>query len=472
MTNKQKLINIAQKLYVDEYKHPIIFTPTQQDIYFIIVNPTYNHIGILCPTQYGKSWTIALALLTIAMGQPLKIKIISTSQVKTRIIMDYVIGHVFDNPMLLSQLIYDGGKLEQLKQQRNKDHLTFRNGADVRILTADARNQRNVGATVLGEGADIVFLDESPLINNDLYDMIYRMIGGRKNGRIIETGNAIRRNHYHKLMSRDNAGRFHKIIIDYTVGLKEGRYTPEFIEEARRIMSSKSFKMLYECVFPDDNEMDEKGYMDLFTYSEIERGIESGILPKDDDMVEQLKVIRYKHNSSGKIQIEPKLDLIARGVESPDIADALSLCFYKHYSDTDKVMGIDIGAGGCETVYALRYGKQLKIYSRDLIKDTMITVGKIKGIIETEQLDHSKVNIDKGGLGAGPCDRLHEQEIMINAVQNQEQPDEIKYKWNDRGERVKQVEFANKRAEMYWRLHDFVCTGDVKPDLSTEPGIS
>jgi hypothetical protein len=42
----------------------------------------------------------------------------------------------------------------------------------------------------------------------------------------------------------------------------------------------------------------------------------------------QLAEIRYKPDSSGKLKIMSKEEMLKRGIKSPDVADALSLTFY------------------------------------------------------------------------------------------------------------------------------------------------
>jgi len=54
--------------------------------------------------------------------------------------------------------------------------------------------------------------------------------------------------------------------------------------------------------------------------------IKNGDLPNDDDFYE-LANIKYKFNSKGQLQIESKEDMKKRGLNSPDVADALMLTF-------------------------------------------------------------------------------------------------------------------------------------------------
>jgi len=54
-----------------------------------------------------------------------------------------------------------------------------------------------------------------------------------------------------------------------------------------------------------------------------------GKLPDDPRLMGQSCVIKYKFTSSGKLQMESKMDMRRRGVASPDRADAVCLTFYQ-----------------------------------------------------------------------------------------------------------------------------------------------
>ena len=49
--------------------------------------------------------------------------------------------------------------------------------------------------------------------------------------------------------------------------------------------------------------------------------------PADDELATQLGQIRFEYTSRGQIKIESKDDMQARGVSSPDRADALALAY-------------------------------------------------------------------------------------------------------------------------------------------------
>jgi hypothetical protein len=55
----------------------------------------------------------------------------------------------------------------------------------------------------------------------------------------------------------------------------------------------------------------------------------------DDELLEEMLTIRYRRNSSGKLQIEPKENLRIRGVSSPNIVDSYALTFAEKYYEND-----------------------------------------------------------------------------------------------------------------------------------------
>jgi len=59
-------------------------------------------------------------------------------------------------------------------------------------------------------------------------------------------------------------------------------------------------------------------------------------IPDTDELHGDLCSLGYKYDSSGRLQIESKDDLRARGMSSPDTSDALALTFYSGFYETTK----------------------------------------------------------------------------------------------------------------------------------------
>lgn len=367
-------------------------TPMQKKIFDLIAFARHPRNQIIAPTQYGKSLTVALAVLIRSLVAGERFIILAPSENKAQIIMSYIIDHCFDNALFLDQLELDPSeKLDRLRRQRSRDYITFKTGGGVRTLTLDARNtKRNIEAA-MGFGGNRIILDESSLIDDTLYATVKRMLGGYAydDQFLLEIGNPFYRNHFYRTW---HSPTYNKIFIDYKIGLEEGRYSPEFIEEMRQ---EAFFDILYECKFPDEDEIDQRGYRTLITMEQIEKAY-TETLPK------------------GK--------------------------------KTDWILGVDIGAGGDFNVYVLRNKDIAIIESKNQSNDTMTNVFEVERIIKEYKIDPSNVFIDDTGVGKGVTDRLKEKGIRVNAVSFGQDPQD-------------KTKFKNLKAEIYWAAKQWIEAG-------------
>lgn len=118
----------------------------------------------------------------------------------------------------------------------------------------------------MGSSVRRLILHESSLIDDVPYSTPKWMMGGYeyRDTFLLEIGNPFYRNHFRSTWHDD---LYHKIFIDYRTSLAEGRYSPEFIEEMRK---EALFDIVYECRFPDENEIDENGFRVLVTTDQVE----------------------------------------------------------------------------------------------------------------------------------------------------------------------------------------------------------
>lgn len=132
-------------------KEPFVLTPTQQEIFTTIVTRSDPRVHVMCYTQFGKSETVACAVLLRAILFPEKWAIIAPTIPKTMIIMKKIIEHIFDDQIFQSQLdITDS--LDRLRKERSKSRLTFKGGGEIFILSADTKNKKADGETLMGHG--------------------------------------------------------------------------------------------------------------------------------------------------------------------------------------------------------------------------------------------------------------------------------------------------------------------------------
>ena len=374
------------ELFKDDYGKSLHLSAGQKEIFEAILRRFPKRNIVMCATQYGKSLTVSLGILIRAVVFGERWAIVAPSEKKARIIMNYVIQHIFDNPLFYKQLEISE-PLERLKRERSKERLTFKRGGEIFILSADARNRKKAGESLLGFGAANLVLDECSLIDDDVYATAKRMVGGHIDNFILEIGNPFRRNHFLKTWQSDG---YNKIKITWEQGVREGRFSKEFIEEMK---DEAFFKILYECQFPELGEIDEQGWSVLVTDKEIDTAMERITEP------------------CGK-----------------------------------RRLGVDIGRGGDYTVFVLRTDNYARVLEKNRDPDLMAQVGRIKRIMQEQNILAEDVFIDDVGVGGGVTDRLKEQGIIANAIKG--------------GEKAKnESKFVNIRAESFWELRKWVLEG-------------
>lgn len=110
-------------------------------------------------------------------------------------------------------------------------------------------------------------------------------------------------------------------------------------------------------------------------------------------------------------------------------------------------LGVDVGAGGDQTVIAAMAGPRVWIVARDRNRDTMHTVGLVvRAINETGA---RRVRVDEIGIGKGVCDRLAEQRgqshhaevVGVNVGRSSSDP----------------ARFLNVRSELWWDVGRSLC---------------
>ena len=209
-------------------------TENQLKIFHSLIFRPWTRQIILCATQYGKSLITALACVVITTIQGEVVSIIAPTNDKARIIMRYYIEHIGDHYLFYSQLEADT-RLERLKQEGSKERIILRNGGGIFIVSVQSGNTRKTLEAAMGYGSKIVISDESCLIPDETEATIFRMIAGKgKDAFYCKIGNPFYKTpphtHFFKSWNDDN---YLKIFINYEEGIREGRYTKEFIEEAR-----------------------------------------------------------------------------------------------------------------------------------------------------------------------------------------------------------------------------------------------
>lgn len=381
-------------------------TPTQIQVIDIIAKRRFPRTQLIMPTQYGKSLAVSLGVLLRSSKHNEKWAIVAPTEDKARIIMDYIIDHIFDDKSFLDKLDYSGTK-EKLKQERSKNRITFRGAGEVRVYSANATNTKQVKKALMGFGAPNIILDESGQLPDDVYATVKRMLGGTQDNFLLEIGNPSFRNHFMRTWFGD---RYIKIFLDVYMALNEGRYTQDFIEEMREEIG---FEWLYECLFPDAEDVLANGYRRMLSD-----------LVLNDAMIDQEPELTYKTDDYGsRKQNKWGFDII----------------------DDDPILGIDVAGGGPNsTKFVIRFPKHgfAKVVATSGTDDLDEVADIAETLIRQYNIQDYRTVVDAGGVGHGLDPILRNRGHFVKAVLF--------------GESAPEKAFANMRAYMYWESRKWI----------------
>lgn len=369
-----------------------VVTEGQLKIFHAIIFRPSTRVQIITATQYGKSLIVALGCLIVSCIQKQLISVIAPNEEKAKIIMRYYVDHLGDHAMLYDWLESDT-KLERLRQEESKERIILRHGGGIYVVSAQSRTATKSVEAAMGLGSKIVIGDEFCLVQDTTEATIFRMIAGKgKDAFYCKIGNPFYSvPPYTHFINTWKDPNYKKIFIDYIQGIAEGRYTRQFIEEAR---TKPLFGVLFECRFPSADAMIEGGWLPLLTEEDVERAF---------------------------VEVDQPFGR--------------------------RKLGADIAGGGrnYSTMVLRAYNMAEKVY-KSQEPDTMLFVGNVLRFADNLAVKDNDIFVDSIGIGKGPTDRLREQRRDINAVEGSTKP-------------IDELKFANKRAEMYWRLREWILAG-------------
>lgn len=397
---------LVKNLYKNDMGQPFELTPTQNEIFDCIFMKGANtvdktrRIWVATHTQFGKSDTISMAVLTRAATFPEKWILVAPSQPKARIIIGFIIKHIFDNEFTLSRFkVKEGENVDAIRRERSKNRITFDVGnnqiGEIFILSAESRltSGEDVGNAMMGFGAPNIVMDEAALISDEADAKAMRMVGGFSSmgaDFVVKVGNPFTRGHF--LKAYEDPG-YYKINADFNIGLKEGRITEKFIEEMRK---KPYFRVLYENKFPEADDIDAKGWTQMFSEDDVENSIAT-----DSEI--------------------------------------------KHVGE--KRIGNDVARGGANfTVWTLRSMNYAEVLAKSRQDNLTEIAGQTLFLMKEKVVQDINVFIDDVGVGGGAVDPLHYQQKNVRGI-------------NVGMTALEQGRFVNIRAEAYWRLREWIKRG-------------
>ena len=386
----------VRRIFKNEKGGPFEMTTGQAIIFVLITKRKYPRLHIETHTRYGKSEIISIAVLTRRVHYAGKTSIVAGNKDKAGIIMKYAIGHIFDHPLLQSAFVLEKGENEEnIRRYRNKDRINFKieGGTLGEIFISTAAN-------AMGFGAEEVIEDESALIPDTDHALVMRMIESQKdeNGNQIEgflckVGNPWESEHFSKSYKDPN---YYKVVIDYVQGIKEGRVTPAHIDEMRK---QPFFDVLYECRFPKQGTVDEKGWIPLLTRDQV------------------INALVKESTGFGINKI-----------------------------------GCDVAGGGRNfSVIVQRHTNMAQVALKNQDPDTMNFAEAIINKKTAEGIWPEDISIDKVGVGKGAYDILNrnKETAGVYGINGADKPTTPQ----DEGR------FINLRAELFWKAREWILGG-------------
>lgn len=252
MSKKIRAIRaIVKNYFKDKDGRPFQITDGECLMFEAVVNQRYKWVLVTAPTRYGKSELIAIAVIYLAVFHNLKIPVVAGSADKADKVMEYVVQHLSDHPELYAGLLnIEIGKIERLKLIMAKQALRWHTGGWIYITSIDSRSIMREGEGVIGEGGDVVVLEEAGLIKHkEQFSKIVRMPESNRGwGKLVMSGNCVEKSVFETAW---NEPKYHKVRISLEQAFSEGRLDRDRImNDVKPQMTTRDWLRFYECRFP------------------------------------------------------------------------------------------------------------------------------------------------------------------------------------------------------------------------------
>jgi len=364
---KDKLWITANSLYVQDNK-PFELTPAQFEIFKTIVRREYPRVVVISSTQYGKTLDVARAILLRISSYPEEWMVVVPNFKRGKLLLNYIIKDSAENEYFKSKLV--GVKLEErsvmerLLEERSKAKLTFQvfinnqiKYSSVEIISAEAHRKVEVIDAIMGFGGRNIIQEEASLESDEIDAGIFRMLAGKGEDTFLcKIGNPFRRNHFFKSWLNP---KYKKVWIDYRIGLADGRYTQNYIEEAK---TKPKFDVLFECKFPSEEAIDSEGWSSYITQSELEMAMTDefnpfgipclGADPSDEGEAESVIVSRWRNVA--------KIDFASKKIPLIDFCGKISEVIDLNKIDVRSCAVDKIGVGAMIPAEMAKIGKPIK----------------------------------------------------------------------------------------------------------------
>lgn len=227
---------------------------TQALLYGAAVMGTHHNIGVIFPSQYGKSFTSAAIATTLAAEKEVVSVAGNDADITTKIMTE--VRNIL--PLLSEEykkkLTTPLDKFEKMQVGLAKDNIGFVGGGVIQGITLGGKfGGSTTGNKAVGQSGNNI-IDESALVPDANYSETGRSeVGRRKDGKpylSLEISNPHNTNHFYRLMSDEYIPKGTLIIwADIRIAIEEGKITySELDESAPEFESTRFFKNESTCI--------------------------------------------------------------------------------------------------------------------------------------------------------------------------------------------------------------------------------
>ena len=381
---------------------PFEMSPGEFELFKLIAGRIYPRSIVLCSTQYGKTLTIARGLLTRIANKAEDWFVIVPDTKRGKILLNYIIKDSAENDYFRDKLIgvkvEDRTALERLLEERSKVKLTYQ------ILGPKVRY------------SSVELLSSEARRRTDIINAIMGF-GGRN---IVYDESSLTEDEVDAGVFRMLAGKGEDTFLckignpfyrnHFLKSWRDPNYKKIWIDYRIGLADGRynlpfieeaktkpKFDVLFECKFPSESAIDKEGWSPLITQSELEQAITDEFNP-------------FGFPSLG---------------------------------------GDPSDEGENESVIVIRWRNIAKIAFASNEIDLMDFAGKISDSIDDYKVDVRAAAVDKIGVGAmlpGELKKVGKPVTGVNVGEACDSP-------------ADQVQFVNKRAELAWKVREWIKSG-------------
>lgn len=314
-----------------------------------VLDPKYDELVIVSPSQYGKSWLMGhLALYRAYLGN--KQYIAGAAANVTQIIMqNTLIATQEASQEIKSSLLAKVSELDRLTTSVSKQKLAFNNGGFVEGITLGDIYSDNLTANrAVGRGGDFI-VDEAALVSEDTFAEMGRRefakIDGTKYKSVL-ISNPHKPGVFYDKLTQDIVPKGTLVMwMDSLTAVEEERFTKDIVFNSDFARNKSTMRRYLLCVL----DVDGGGMFDTPNVVEgdlegdyVQRflGVDAAYKGKDNIEVSICAV------GNGKIRLEKTIKIIKEnwidGVTSKDIIKAVARIAYQANAS---MICVDVGWG-------------------------------------------------------------------------------------------------------------------------------